>query len=233
VLPAGDELLAAAAGSRGTRLWLGARPGVVREGRALHLSTPRGEATLSLDGFRVPGAHNLDNAAAAALLALRAGATVDALQAALPQLVALAHRMQLVHEAADVWWIDDSKATNLDAARVGVSGIERPCVVLLGGQGKPFADGSLGAGQLAPALARHRAVVTFGQDGPRIADELGAAGVTAHRAAGLADAVAAARGLARPGDAVLLSPMCASFDEFRDYEHRGDVFRALATGGSP
>ncbi len=232
ILPAGDALLAAAAGPRGTRLWLGAHPGVVRDGRALRVCTPVHDLSLSLDGFRVPGAHNLDNAAAAVLLALRAGARPDDLQRALPRLQALAHRMQIVADAGDVWWIDDSKATNLDAARVGISGVDRPSVVLLGGQGKPLADGSLGAGALAPALARHRAVVTFGADGPRIADELANAGVPAHRVATLADAVARARDLARPGDAVLLSPMCASFDEFRDFEHRGDVFAALARGGA-
>lgn len=234
VLPVGEPLLEAEAGLRGTRLWLGAHPGVVRDGRTLVFRTPDHAVALSLDGFRVPGAHNLDNAAAAALLALRAGAAPEAVQAALPGLVALAHRMQIVAERGDVWWIDDSKATNLDAARVGIAGVERPAVVLLGGQGKALADGTLGAGALADALGRHRAVIAFGQDGPRIADELEASGIAAHRVAGLAPAVALARSLARPGDAVLLSPMCASFDEFRDFEHRGDVFAALARdGGAP
>ncbi len=232
VLPADDALLTAAAGTHGTRLWIGALPGVVRDGRSVRVQTPDHDLTLSLEGFRVPGAHNLDNAAVAALLCLRAGARPDDLQRALPGLVALAHRMQLVTDAGDVWWIDDSKATNLDAARVGISGVDRPSVVLLGGQGKPFADGSLGAAALAPALGRHRAVVTFGQDGARIADELAAVGVTAQRVGRLGDAVSLARSLARPGDAVLLSPMCASFDEFRDFEHRGDVFAALARGGA-
>jgi UDP-N-acetylmuramoylalanine--D-glutamate ligase len=233
IVPKDDGLLTAAAGLRGTRLWLGDLPGVVRDGRTVRVHTPEHDLTLSLDGFRVPGAHNLDNAAVAALLALRAGARPEDLQRALPGLEALAHRMQLVADAGDVWWIDDSKATNLDAARVGITGLDRPSVVLLGGQGKPLADGSLGAGALAPALARHRAVVTFGADGPRIADELAAVGVSAHRTATLADAAALARTLARPGDAVLLSPMCASFDAFRDFEHRGDVFAALARGGAP
>ncbi len=230
VIPKGDATIEAAASAHGgDRLWLGGLPGVVREGRTARLGAPDGRVhALSLASIRVPGAHNLDNAATAALLALRAGADPARLEAAFAGLEALAHRMQVVAERGEVAWIDDSKATNLDAAIVGVSGIDRPCVVLLGGQGKPLADGSLGAGALAPHLGRHRAVVTFGQDGPTIADELLAAGVPSHRTSSLEEAVALARTLARPGDAVLLSPMCASFDAFRDFEHRGDVFASLA-----
>ncbi|MEQ1568936.1 MAG: cyanophycin synthetase [Myxococcota bacterium] len=183
---------------------------------------------MSLDGFTVPGEHNLDNAATAALLCVAFGADPARVAAGLPGLEALAHRMQVVADREGVTWIDDSKATNLDAARVGISGIDRPAVVLLGGQGKPFPDGSLGFGVLGQALERHRAVIAFGQDGPLIARELAAAGITATLAPSLADAVRIAAGCARAGDAVLLSPGCASFDEFRDFEHRGDVFASLA-----
>jgi UDP-N-acetylmuramoylalanine--D-glutamate ligase len=225
VLPAGDErLLEAARGTGGTRAWLGAFPGVVRRGRSAEIQLPGRSVTLDLGGLKVAGEHNLDNAATAALLLLAYGADADALQAALPRLEALDHRMQVVRETHGVAWINDSKATNLDAARVGISGIDRPAVVLLGGQGKPFADGSLGFGALGPVLARHRAVVAFGQDGPRIAAELEATGVRAQVVPSLRDAVEAAAHLARFGDVVLLSPGCASFDEFRDFEHRGTQF---------
>lgn len=231
VLPAGDERLRAATeGSGGARAWLGAHPGVVRVGRSIVIEIPGREVRLSLEGFSVPGEHNLDNAATAALLAIAHGADPDAVQAALPGLEALAHRMQVVAEQGGVRWIDDSKATNVDAARVGIAGIDRPAVVLLGGQGKPNPDGSLGFGALAPDLARHRAVVTFGEDGPRIGRELARVGVPCHPVGSLQDAVDVAAGLARAGDVVLLSPGCASFDEFRDFEHRGDRFAEWVRG---
>jgi UDP-N-acetylmuramoylalanine--D-glutamate ligase len=229
VLPssaAGSELLvAAAAGLGGQRLWLGGRPGVVRDKRQVTLSLPgRPEVALSLEGFAIPGEHNLDNAATSALLAVAAGADPDRVQQALPKLEPLAHRMQIVAQKGGVVWIDDSKATNIDAARVGISGLEGRAVVLLGGQGKPNPDGSLGFGALAPELARHRAVITFGQDGPRIERELALAGMASTSVSKLHDAVRLAATLAAPGEIVLLSPGCASFDEFRDFEHRGAQF---------
>jgi UDP-N-acetylmuramoylalanine--D-glutamate ligase len=98
-------------------------------------------------------------------------------------------------------------------------------VILLGGQakGESFAP-------LVPLLARHRAVVCFGGSGPVVADELVRLGVDVVRVGPLDEAVAVARSLARPGDAVVLSPACASFDAFRNFEHRGQVFAALARG---
>lgn len=228
ILPAGDERLIRPTDA--TRGWLGAHPGVVRTGRTVAIELPGRSVRLSLDGFAVPGDHNLDNAATAALLAIAFGADPVRVQAALPGLEPLAHRMQIVADIDGVQWIDDSKATNVDAAKVGIDGIDRPSVVLLGGQGKPNPDGSLGFDALRSALARHRAVVTFGQDGPRIEAELASVGVTCHPVGTLRDAVDTAGRLAVPGDVVLLSPGCASFDEFRDFEHRGDQFAAWVRG---
>lgn len=222
VLPAGDALLARLAGDRGARAWLGALPGVRRVGRRVEIDVPAARATLDLDGFAVPGEHNLDNAATAALLALAMGADVDRVRAALPALRPLEHRMEVVAEHDGVLWINDSKATNVDAARVGVSGLDRAAVVLLGGQAK-----GTGFDALAPLLARHRAVVCFGESGPAIAEELDGVGVSAHLVDSLDEAVTLAAVLARPGDAVLLSPGGASFDAFCDFEHRGRVFRDL------
>jgi UDP-N-acetylmuramoylalanine--D-glutamate ligase len=228
VIPAGDALLERLAeGAGGSRAWLGALPGVVRDGQTVSVRMPGASASFDLAGFGVPGEHNRDNAATAAMLALAAGARPGAIQAALAGLRPLAHRMEIVAETGGVTWIDDSKATNVAATRVGLQGLDRQGVVLLGGQAKgdPF-------GELAPLLARWK-VITFGGDGAAVADQLAAAGIVATRASGLGDAVQRARALAVPGDVVLLSPGCASFDEFRNFEHRGEVFRALARGESP
>lgn len=231
ILPAGDPFLVPAAASYGgARAWLGALPGVVRAGRFARIELNGRAFDLDLSGVQVQGDHNLDNAATAVLLLVALGAAFEPLQAALPALEALSHRMQVVAVTHGVLWIDDSKATNLDAARVGISGVDRPAVVLLGGLGKEMPDGSLGFGALAPALARHRAVIAFGQDGPRIASELAAHGITADVVGGLEAAVEGAARKVRNGDLVLLSPGCASFDEFRDFEHRGEQFAAWVRG---
>ncbi|MBW2253532.1 MAG: UDP-N-acetylmuramoyl-L-alanine--D-glutamate ligase [Deltaproteobacteria bacterium] len=228
VLPADDDrlrTLAEVAGDHGRRLWLDKIPGVTRLGQYARVVFDAHEIRFDLTVVRVPGVHNLDNAATAALIAVAMGAPGQAIQEAMGSLEALPHRMQVVAEQDGVLWVNDSKATNVEAAAVGIGGIERPSVVLLGGQAK-----GPGFAALAPLLQRHRAVVTFGDSGPDIAAELTGAGVEAHRAGCLEDAVEQARGLARPGDAVLLSPGCASFDAFDDFEHRGRVFSSLAAG---
>lgn len=224
ILPAGDERLLRAAPNRGTRAWVGDLPGVTRADDTIRVSVPSHglDATLGLSGFAIPGSHNRDNAAVAALLALSMGAAVDRVAAALPRLEPLAHRMEVVGTARDVVWINDSKATNVDATRVGLAGLDRPAVALLGGQAKGG-----GFAELVPLLLGQRAVLCFGGSGPAIAEELRACGLAVELVDSLADAVARAAELARPGDAVLLSPGCASFDAFQDFEHRGRVFRAL------
>ena len=226
VLPAGDSRLASAAPVAGARAWLGATPGVMRTGDRIRVVLPTlgVDCELDLSGLTVPGAHNRDNAATAAMAALAMGVDPQTIQEAIPTLQALEHRMEIVHEREGVLWINDSKATNIDASRVGISGLSRSAVVLLGGQAK-----GPGFAALAPALRGSRAVVCFGGSGAAIAEELRAEGLEVTRVASMADAVRAARDLAHSGDAVLLSPGCASFDEFDDFEHRGRVFRELAT----
>lgn len=237
LLPAGDARLARLAEGRidpaVTRGLLGALPGVRREGRVARVQLGDLDVTLSLAAVAVPGAHHLDHAATAAALALLAGAEPGAVEAALASLRALPHRTEPVHEADGVLWIDDSKATNVDAAAAAIGGLERPAVVLLGGEAKDPSAADYAA--LAPKLARHRAVVAFGGSGAAVADVLAAAGhpvATLERVDTLEAAVARARALARPGDAVLLSPGGASFDAFRSFVHRGEVFRALARAPS-
>lgn len=224
VLPAGDPLLHdACRGSRGRRLLLGGTPGVEVEPQRLWLEGTRDDGVVDLAGFGPPGAHNRLNVAAAVLLAVSGGALRASLD--LTRLQPLPHRLETVCVEGGVTWINDSKATNVDAAIIGLTGAPAPQLVLLGGQGKDGADYTL----LRPALeASARQVICFGASGAAIADDL--RGLPVARVADLAAAVAAARSAARPGDTVLLSPACASFDEFQDFEHRGRVFTALASG---
>ena len=126
-----------------------------------------------------------------------------------------------------------SEATNVEAAAAGVGGYPRRAVVLLGGRAKagvgPGGEAGLGFAALVPALQRHQAVITFGGSGPEIAGELRAAGLEpAAEVESMYQAVDAARGMVRAGGAVLLSPACASFDEFDNFMHRGRVFADLA-----
>lgn len=222
ILPWGDALLPRLADGRGgRRLWLGGAPGAAVRGDAILLDDGVRAASLSLGQFKVPGAHNRLNLAAAALLCWAWGLDADHLD---PRgLVALEHRMEPVADVDDVLWINDSKATNVAAALVGLGGLERPAVVLLGGEAKQGDDHAA----LATVLGGARAVICFGKDGPALADAL-EPHLAVHRVAWMGDAVRLARSLARPGDAVVLSPACASFDEFNNFEHRGAVFRDLA-----
>lgn len=166
------------------------------------------------------GAHNAANAMAAAALASLAGAGADAIAAGLRSFPGLPHRFEQVGTIGGVVYVDDSKGTNVGATLAALGGVGRPAVLILGGEGK---------GQdftpLASAVARHATrVLLIGRDAPRIAAALAGAGVPLENCATLEQAVAAAARAARPGDAVLLSPACASFDMFLDYKHRGEVF---------
>ena len=155
------------------------------------------------------------------MLCVCAGVPREALNLAV--LTALPHRLEPVHTAADVTWVNDSKATNVDAAMVGISGIKAPLIVLLGGAGK---DGSDYA-RLNAALAQStRMVICFGAAREDIAEQLD--GVHVQTVETLKGAITEAAGAARAHDVVLLSPACASFDEFKNFEERGEAFAALA-----
>ncbi|MDQ3979195.1 MAG: UDP-N-acetylmuramoyl-L-alanine--D-glutamate ligase, partial [Actinomycetota bacterium] len=172
--------------------------------------------------------HDLVNGLAAAAAAEAAGAHPDAVAGALRGFRGLAHRVTLVAEAGGVRWYDDSKATNPHAALAAISGF--PSVVLVAGGRNKGIDLS----PLAAAASHIRAVVAIGEAGPDVAAAFeGLRPVV--RAASMTEAVEAAAGLAQPGDVVLLSPACASFDQYRSYAHRGEDFaqsvRALLEGG--
>jgi UDP-N-acetylmuramoylalanine--D-glutamate ligase len=127
-----------------------------------------------------------------------------------------------VREVGGVLWINDSKATNIASTAVALAAMDRPFVLLLGGRhkGEPYT-------RLAPLLRdRCRAVVAYGEAGPLVRADLAGA-VPLESAADFAEVMAVARAVARPGDAVLLSPACSSYDLFANYEERGARFRAI------
>jgi UDP-N-acetylmuramoylalanine--D-glutamate ligase len=177
---------------------------------------------LPVGELRLHGAHNVANALAACALARALGVSRESLAAGLTSFTGLPHRLQRVAERRGVAWYDDSKGTNVGATIAALSGLERPAVLIAGGEGKgqDFAP-------LARAVARRaRAVLLIGRDAPILERALASSGVPLERCDSLEAAVQRAAGLAREGDAVLLSPACASFDMFRDYRHRGEAFAA-------
>ncbi len=237
VLPDGDPLLRRLAdGLPGRRWFLGGAPGVEVIANRLRFTTwgdstpgtgasPAAPATLhlGLDAFTPPGLHNRENLAAATLLAW-VGAGVDPGGIDVAALRGLPHRMETVGERGGVRWINDSKATNVDSTLVALASVDLPRTwVLLGGQAKAGSPW----GTLAAHLHRAAGVVCFGASGPTLAEALAAEGVATRTAPGMAEAMDLCATHARPGDTVLLSPACASFDAFRDFEHRGDTFRTL------
>ncbi|APV48465.1 UDP-N-acetylmuramoyl-L-alanine--D-glutamate ligase [Betaproteobacteria bacterium GR16-43] len=172
----------------------------------------------------IPGLHNAANALAAHALGSAIGLPSDAMVRAIREFRGLPHRVQLVAESNGVRFYDDSKGTNVGASVAALEGFTQPVVLIAGGDGK-----GQDFSPLAPAVkARARAVVLIGRDAQAVASALASTGVPMERAATMEEAVRTAHALAKPGDAVLLSPACASLDMFRNYGHRGDVFAAAA-----
>ncbi len=168
----------------------------------------------------IRGAHNQANVLAALALARSVDVPMAAMLHALRSFQGEPHRCELIALFRDVEWYDDSKGTNVGATVAALSGLGRPVVLIAGGDGKgqDFAP-------LAPAVAQHaRAVVLIGRDAPAIRLALSATGVPLEDCATLEAAVVRAAEMAEPGSAVLLSPACASWDMFRDYAHRAEVF---------
>jgi UDP-N-acetylmuramoylalanine--D-glutamate ligase len=171
----------------------------------------------------IPGRHNRENAAAATAAARAAGVPEDAIAEGLRTFRGVPHRLELVRELHDVRWVNDSKATNTSAARCGVAAYDAPLRLILGGslKGEDF-------GPLADELpASVRSIYLIGEATGELAAALDAAGRTYVCAGDLPTAVSRAAADAEPGDVVLLSPACASFDQFANFEERGDTFRRL------
>jgi UDP-N-acetylmuramoylalanine--D-glutamate ligase len=181
------------------------------------------EERYALRNRALRGRHNRENAMAAALCARLLGVPGDAVQAGLDAFPGLPHRLELVSEQGGVEWVNDSKATNVDSTSVGLAAFPpaAPRVVLImGGRGKgaPYAP-------LRPLFAgRVKALLTIGEDASKVQAELGDLCPTVPCGT-LAAAVKRAAGLTAPGEVVLLSPACASLDQYRSYEERGEAFR--------
>jgi UDP-N-acetylmuramoylalanine--D-glutamate ligase len=162
--------------------------------------------------------HDRTNALAAAAAALEVGATRAGVVATLRAYRTMPHRVALVGEASGVRWYDDSKATNPDATRRAISSFDS-VVLLAGGRNK-----GLDLSVLASEVSHLRGVVAFGEAGPEVALAFVGSNVPVEEVSGMRAAVDAARRFAQPGDVVLLSPACASFDAYSGYGERGDDF---------
>ena len=171
----------------------------------------------------LPGAHNRENAAAATAAARAAGIGDDAIAEALRTFPGVAHRLELVRELGGVRYVNDSKATNAAAARRAVAAYDAPLRLILGGSLKGE-DFSAFARELPQNVA---SIYLIGAAADDLARALDAAERAYSRDGDLPSALAHARADARPGDIVLLSPATASFDQFENFEHRGDTFRQL------
>jgi UDP-N-acetylmuramoylalanine--D-glutamate ligase len=223
VVPAGDVVCESLARAGRARLWSygeGARASVVREGDAIVDRETGARFPLSL--LRIQGSHNVTNAMSAVLAARLAGAPPEGIAEAIASFTGLPHRMQLVAEKDAVRYYDDSKATNVGAAVKALEGVAGKAVLIAGGRDK--------GGDYAPLRAevarKARAVVLLGEAAD-LMDHALAGAAPIERAADMRDAVRRARRLAAPGDVVLLAPACSSYDMFRDYNERGDVFCAV------
>jgi UDP-N-acetylmuramoylalanine--D-glutamate ligase len=201
-------------------LVVGERETAVRDGRLL----VRGREIAAGGELRFAGAHNLANALFAAAAAERLGASTEGIRAGIIGYRLKPHRMEVVAEREGVLYVDDSKATNPAAVAAALTSFEGPVVLILGGSEKEtdFAE-------ILPHLGRCRAMVCQGEAGPGIFERLRAAGWgdACRLVADLREAVAEARSLAREDDVVLLSPGCASFDQFAGYAERGEEFARL------
>lgn len=219
---------------------MGAKPGITTDMRdfcgsdnAAFMREDDGTLTVALDGcqhdlctasqLQVPGAHNVGNALAAAAGALALGAPADGVRRGLQSFKTLEHRIEACGMVNGVEFYNDSKATNVDATLKALAAfVPRKPIVLLGGR-----DKGTELDVLVQVADEHcKSVVCYGEGGPRFREAFAQSHLPVHAAAGMRQAFDLAVSLAGPGDIVLLSPACASFDEFSRFEERGDVFKS-------
>jgi UDP-N-acetylmuramoylalanine--D-glutamate ligase len=194
-------------------------------GRRVSFGDPA-ELPLPPGKIRLRGRHNLENAMGASAAALASGVPAEAVATALRTFAGVPHRLEEVRTVGGVLYVNDSKATNVASAARGIESFDGGVHAILGGslKGGGF-DGLRG-----PVARRCRACYLIGEAAERVAEDL-AGTVPLHRCGDLESAMSGAAADAEPGDVVLLSPACASFDQFRDYEERGERFRSLVPRG--
>jgi UDP-N-acetylmuramoylalanine--D-glutamate ligase len=224
VLNADDPaVLELARGARGRRaLFSVAKPADASYETGTRRLRLGGAELVGRDELHLLGDHNVANALAAALAVHQVGVPTGLIGEGLRSFQALPHRLEPVREVGGVLWINDSKATNIASTVVAIEAMRRPFVLLLGGRhkGEPYT-------RLGPLLAnRARRVIAYGEAGPIVEQDL-AGQAPLERGTTFDDVVLRARRAARPGDAVLLSPACSSYDMFKNYEERGATFRRL------
>lgn len=226
ILNAEDPVTATLAPHPSTRvLWFGHAPhgrlGAWTENGRVYADMGGGAVELfPLSSLNVPGAHNVENAMAASLAALSAGVSAKTIGDTIRSFTGLPHRMEKVAVINGVTYINDSKGTNADASIKSLSPYNGNVVLIAGGSSKG-ADFT----QFAKVVRqRAKGVALIGKTAPAIAEALGDFEPKTF-AKDMESAIRTAAGMATAGDTVLLSPACASFDMFRNYEHRGDVFR--------
>lgn len=181
---------------------------------------------VSADELQIPGEHNISNALAAASAALALGCEAQAIREGLRSFAPLEHRIEACGNVAGIACYNDSKATNVDATLKALAAFgERKPIVLLGGDDKGTSLDVL----VDEASAHCKAVVCYGAAGPRFFEAFATSTLPHYAASGMEEAFDVALGLGEAGDIIVLSPACASFDEFSCFEERGDIFKALVS----
>jgi len=227
-----DPIVAAAPGEDGNRIktrtyWFAGEPHrnttlYLRNGSTIVYAPPTGDPrpvdVMAAGEIPLLGRHNVENAMGAMLVGLVAGLPIDAIRAGVRAFRPLGHRLEPVAELEGAQYVDDSKATNPGAVIAALRAFDRPVVLIAGGKAKGTDFAEMGK----VVSSRAKAVVLIGEAAGEIAAVVKRAKV--EHASSMQDAVARARDLAAPGDIVLLSPGCASFDMFQSAEHRGEMF---------
>jgi UDP-N-acetylmuramoylalanine--D-glutamate ligase len=204
--------------------WFGdvRKPGAFIAADTLEIRTPKNNLSLGIEAFSLPGPHNRENLMAASLLALAGGATAEGLRKGIASFKGLAHRQENVGESGGILYINDSKATSPGATATALKAAGRPIILLMGGRDKggDFA-------QLANLVAdKVKLLVVFGEAAESIENALTSA-TRVVRCMALAEAIRLAHSEAVAGDAIVLSPGCASFDAFKSFEERGNQFKEV------
>lgn len=198
----------------------------VRDGRVVVRLGSEEKNVCGVDEIRIPGPHNLENALAAAAMAFSRGVPAPVIRQALRTFQGVEHRIEFTRELDGVRYINDSKGTNVDSTIKAVQSMKAPTALILGGYDKHVSFAPLAEEIVKTPLIQN--CVLIGATADQIEEALKQAGYTAiHRASSLKEAVDTCRALSAPGGNVLLSPACASFDMFQDYEQRGRVFKEL------